>query len=194
MNRTLRHLLAGATLLTIAGTVSAHSDHGTASFASGFVHPLAGLDHLLAMVAVGLWSAAALPVRRRLIGPSLFVALLAAGAALSAAVPALRFIEPGIALSVVLLGALLLGGRHIDVRVGLALIAGAALLHGYAHGAEMASASFATYAAGFALASALLHGLGFALGAWTQKTQAWVWRAAAAGTAISGAAMLVTRL
>jgi urease accessory protein len=116
------------------------------------------------------------------------------GAALSGIVPALQFIEPAIALSVILLGALLLAPRRIDPRAGLALIAASALLHGYAHGAEMAGASFVAYASGFALASAGLHAVGLGAGAWMQRTRAWIWNAAATLVGASGVVLLAARL
>jgi urease accessory protein len=130
------------------------------SFASGFKHPWSGLDHLLAMVAVGLW--AGLNGGRALwVWPVAFVGVMVAGGSLGIAGIPVPMVEPGILASVIVLGLLVLTAAHLSVALGAALVAVFALLHGHAHGAELpAQAAAATYAAGFALATALLHGLG----------------------------------
>ena len=163
MNSVPRSLI-GAVLLAAATAASAHTGHGTHSLAEGLVHPF-GLDHLLAMVAVGLWSATALPARRRAAGPLLFLALMAAGAAAGAAGLALPLVEAAIALSVTVLGLMLLAPRALPAGLGLALVAVAAGLHGLAHGAELPfGASFGVYAAGFLFTTGALHGLGWFIG------------------------------
>lgn len=194
MKGSLRSVLLGATLLLAAANAAAHPDHGSASFSAGLAHPVGGLDHLLAMLAVGLWSAAALPPRRRIIAPALFVVLLVAGAWVGHGLPAVRFLEPALGASVLLLGALLLLPSRVSVAAGLALVAFAALAHGYAHGLEMAGASAAAYGAGLALASALLHAAGLGLGAWLRRLRAWLWQAIAASVTATGALMLATRI
>ena len=186
---------ATALMLLAASAAQAHPGHGADGFASGFSHPFLGLDHLLAMAVVGVWSAAALPASRRLAGPAVFLAMLLLGAALPQFGMALPGIESGVALSVVVLGALMFGARQMPVAAGLALVGVAALLHGVAHGSEMAAGqSFAGYAAGFMLASALLHLAGLMAGGWLQARRAWLWRAAAALVGSSGVLMLATRL
>ena len=158
MSKTSRRLAAAAALLVLAGTASAHTGHGTNSFAMGLAHPL-GADHLLAMLAVGLWSVFALPARRVWLGPATFMAVLMASAALGAAGLTVPFIEQAIAASVVVFGLMLVATlRGLPAGTGLALVAVAASLHGLAHGAEApGTASFASYAAGFLLTTAALH-------------------------------------
>lgn len=132
--------------------------------AAGFVHPFTGLDHLLAMLAVGLW-AAQLGGRWTWAVPAAFVGSMALGGTLGFAGVSLPFAEPMIAASVLVLG------LAIAMRVrfrwpALALVGVFAVFHGVAHGAEMpAEASRLLYAAGFVLSTALLHAAGVGLGA-----------------------------
>ena len=192
--KTLRIAAACAAAL-LAGGAQAHPGHGAEGLAAGLAHPLTGLDHLLAMIAVGLWSAAAMPAGRRWLGPGIFVSMLLAGALLawSGGVP--PHIETGVTLSVLMLGAMLLAGRRVVPPVGLAMIAGAALLHGFAHGSEWGQGvSITAYAAGFMLSSALLHATGFAAAVELRRIGPWAWRGCAALISCSGLLMLATRL
>lgn len=188
-----------ALALLAAGVAQAHPGHDAHGLVDGLAHPLAGFDHLLAMAAVGVWSAAALPAGRRLAGPAVFLALLLLGAVLPRLGLALPGLEAGVALSVAALGVLMVAARSsraaLPVPAGLALVGIAALLHGMAHGAELpAGQSFAGYAAGFMVSSALLHGVGLAVGGWLQRSRLWAWRATAAFVGASGLAMLAGRL
>ena len=136
----------------------------------GLAHPF-GLDHLLAMLAVGVWSVSALPARQAWQGPATFLLALAASAVLGASGVTLPFLEHAIALSVVLFGAMLIvAAKPFPKSVGLGLIAAAASLHGLAHGAETPVTGFASYAAGFLLTTAALHlggvGLGLSIRRW----------------------------
>jgi urease accessory protein len=155
---------AGLTAIGTSGPALAHTgiEHAF-SFAAGFRHPLTGLDHLLAMVAVGLWAGLA-GGRALWVWPLAFVGVMLAGGALAMAGVPLPLVEPGILASVVILGLLVLAAARLPVAVGAMLIAGFALLHGHAHGAELpdGAAAFA-YAAGFAIATALLHALGLGI-------------------------------
>ncbi len=130
------------------------------SFAAGFAHPWTGLDHMLAMVAVGLW--AGLNGGRALWAwPATFVGVMVAGGAFGIAGVGIPMVEPGILASVVTLGLLVLAAARLPVALGAVIVALFALLHGHAHGGELpAEASAITYAAGFAIATALLHALG----------------------------------
>lgn len=183
-------------LLTLASAAQAHPGHGAADLAAGLAHPFAGLDHLLAMVTVGVWAAVGLPVGRRAAAPLLFVAAMALGAAAAAAgLPVPGALEALIAGSVVLLGALLVGGARVAAPLGLAVIGAAALLHGAAHGLEMApGASALAYGGGFVAATAALHGAGFAagrgLGAWPARVRQGLGTLVACG----GVLLLATRL
>jgi urease accessory protein len=163
MNRLAYALIV---LLLGSGTAFAHVGAGsTASFAAGVAHPLSGLDHVTVMVAVGLW--AALKGNCALwLWPASFVGVMLVGGALGMVHVALPLVEPGILASVVALGLLVALAVDLPVAAGAAIIGLFALLHGYAHGTEVAeSISGAEYMAGFALATATPHGvgIGFAL-------------------------------
>jgi urease accessory protein len=127
------------------------------------VHPFTGLDHLLAMLAVGLW-AAQLGGRWTWAVPAAFVASMALGGALGFAGVTLPFVEPLIAASVLVLGLLI----ALQVRLphsGLALAGAFAIFHGIAHAAEMpGDAARIVHVGGFVLATALLHAMGVGLG------------------------------
>jgi urease accessory protein len=188
--------LGGVLALALATSAAqAHPGHGTEGLAAGLAHPFMGIDHLLAMVAVGLWSVAALPPGRRALGPAVFLAMLLTGAVLAHGGLMLPSVEAGVAASVLMLGVLMLGARRVPVPLGLALVAMAALLHGQAHGSELlAGQSFAAYATGFMAGSALLHGLGLGAGAWIQRARAGLWRGVAALIGASGLLMLAARV
>ena len=169
-HKNIRRVAAAALLAGLAGAAQAHPGHGATSLMEGLAHPF-GLDHLLAMVAVGVWSVSALPRGKAWQGPSTFLLALVASAALGAAGVTLPFLEQGVALSVVLFGALLvLARRPMPASLGLGLVAAAASLHGLAHGAETPATGFAGYAIGFVATTALMHlggvGAGLAIRRW----------------------------
>ncbi|QCI68785.1 HupE/UreJ family protein [Phreatobacter stygius] len=151
-----------AVMMTTAA--EAHTGIGsTSAFAAGFMHPLTGLDHMLAMVAVGLWAGsrggAALWV-----WPASFVGVMVVGGILGMSGLALPFVEQGILASVLLLGLAVALAARPNVAVGATLIALAALFHGHAHGTVVpANASGAAYAMGFAISTAALHLFGIAV-------------------------------
>ena len=156
---------AGMTLmLAVAAIPSAALAHTGAehafSFASGFKHPFTGLDHMLAMVAVGLW--AGLNGGRALwLWPVAFVGVMVLGGLLGISGVAVPMVEAGILASVVVLGLLVLATAQVPAAVGAILVAAFALLHGHSHGAELpGEAAAASYAAGFAIATAILHAIG----------------------------------
>lgn len=167
---TARALLPLIALLA-SGAANAHTGHATASLFDGLTHPF-GLDHLLAMLAVGLWSAHALPARQCWAGPATFMLALLLSATAGAAGLTLPYLEHMVSLSVMLFGAMLLAIRRLPVPAGLALIAAAASLHGIAHGAEAPAGGFAGYALGFVLSTALLHASGVSAGALIQRLMA----------------------
>jgi urease accessory protein len=161
------------TLLMLgASPAFAHvGNDSAASFAAGLAHPLSGLDHMAVMIAVGL--CAALKGGRALwVWPCAFVGVLLAGAALGMAHIAVPLVEPGILASVVALGLLVALAVDLPVAAGAAIIAVFALLHGHAHGSEVAeTVSGAEYMAGFALATATLHALGIGFALTMQRAQ-----------------------
>ena len=153
-----------ALITALPALVFAHAGHEhTSSFMTGFLHPMGGFDHLLAMFAVGLW-AASLGGRAVLAVPMAFVATMLLGGGLAVAGMAVPFIEQGILLSVIVMGALLVGAARFPAIICAAIAGVFALFHGAAHGLEMPlNANGMEYAAGFALATIALHlvGLGF---------------------------------
>jgi urease accessory protein len=168
--KNIRRATAAALLAGLAGAAQAHTGHGTHSLMEGLVHPF-GLDHLLAMVAVGVWSVSALPQGKAWQGPATFLLALVISAALGAAGVTVPYLEHAISLSVVLFGLMLIvAQRAMPVVLGLGLIAAASSLHGLAHGAETPETGFAGYAAGFMLTTAVLHisgvGVGLAIQRW----------------------------
>jgi urease accessory protein len=178
-------------LLVTAGAAQAHTGHGTSSLFEGLAHPL-GADHLLALLAVGLWSATKLPAGKVWQGPATFMLALLASAALGLQGVTVPFLEQLIALSVVLFGALLVLCRlQMPVSLGLGLVAAAASLHGLAHGAETPVTGFAAYALGFLLTTAVLHTTGVAAGLAIRRYLARqaTWVLAAAGSFLGGAGL-----
>jgi len=153
-----------AALASSAFAAQAHTGHGTHSLMEGLVHPF-GLDHLLAMVAVGVWSVAALPRDKAWQGPAVFLLALIASATLGMLGLTLPYLEHGVALSVVLFGGMLIAAsRPLPPAVGLGLIAAASALHGLAHGSETPDTGFAGYAVGFLFTTATLHLGGVGMG------------------------------
>jgi urease accessory protein len=157
--------LALATLCLFAGTASAHTgDHAATGFAGGLTHPLLGLDHLLAMIAIGLW-AAQQGGRAPWAVPAAFVGAMGLGGVLAWSGGVLPHVETALALSVLVPGLLIATRRRWTVTAGMMIAAVFALFHGYAHALEMPQAASPTlYAMGFVLATACLHGVGVASG------------------------------
>jgi len=188
MNRHLQAVLVVAGMAA-AGSAAAHTGHGTHGLFEGLAHPV-GTDHLLAMMAVGLWSALAFQGPRRALGPLTFLAAMTGGAWLAWAGLALPYTEHGIALSVLAFGALLACARRLPAAPGLCVVAAAAALHGLAHGAELpAGASAAAYAAGFLATTGLLHGAGLGLGVSLRAASPRLWQGL--GGALGAAGLLL---
>lgn len=144
----------------------AHAHAGVSEMSGwvhGLAHPFGGLDHLCAMIAVGLW-AAQMGGRTIWLAPLTFVSIMTLGGTLGmAAVPA-PFIETGIVMSLLVLGVLVAAAVRLPLLASTAILGVFAIFHGYAHGAEMPQgAPGFGYALGFTLATASLHGLGVAL-------------------------------
>jgi urease accessory protein len=190
MNTLIRRLAVAASLLALAGTAAAHPGHDTHGLLAGLAHPF-GLDHLLAMVAVGAWSATALTGARRGLGPLAFLGAMALGALAGAAGLASQVVEPAIAASVVGLGVLLFAPQRLSPSIGLALVAATGALHGLAHGAAApASGGVVLYAAGFLVTTAALHAGGLLIGARVGAARTGAWRAAGAMLGVAGLVML----
>jgi urease accessory protein len=148
----------------------AHPGHAeTSGFAAGLAHPAAGLDHLLAMVAVGMWGAQ-LGGRSVWIMPAVFLAAMAIGGGAGMAGIALPGVALGILASVLVLGVLLAAAVRLPLGAGALAVGLFAIFHGAAHGAEMpAESGLLAYCAGFLIATALLHAAGIGLGLAAQK-------------------------
>ncbi|MGQ3211019.1 MAG: HupE/UreJ family protein [Shinella sp.] len=159
-----RMTLALGALVTTTSPAFAHlnpQEHG--SFMAGFSHPLFGLDHILVMIAVGLW-AAQIGGRALWAVPAAFVTTMAIGFGLALAGIALPFVEPAILASVVALGLLVAMAVKLDTVMSAAIVAVFALFHGHAHGGELGAAGAWQFGIGFVVATTLLHGAGIGLG------------------------------
>jgi urease accessory protein len=158
----------GMLLLTfwlLPSTASAHQETGTVwGFSSGFIHPLTGLDHIAAMVAVGLWGAF-LGAPAMWVLPVVFPVVMAFGGALGVLGVPIPGVETGIALSSVILGIAVAFATRPPLWIAALIVGTFAIFHGHAHGAEMPKAANAmTYAVGFVIATGLLHLSGIAFG------------------------------
>ncbi|CAJ0729767.1 MULTISPECIES: HupE/UreJ family protein [Ralstonia] len=194
---------AAAIALTFGASVAfAHPGHpghtAEGSLLVGFLHPLTGADHLLAMVAVGVWSAlASRSVRDALWAPVAFVALMILGALLGAGGVAVPMAEPMIAASLLVFGLLIAARAQLPTWGGALLCGAFALFHGYAHGTEFpagAQAMFPYFVGGFAVATALLHTTGIGAGFALKPRLAWLARLSGVGVALYGAGLLVTAI
>lgn len=161
----LKRLSATAAILAVSTAPAlAHIDlaeHG--SFMAGITHPLSGADHMLAMVAVGLW-AAQIGGRARWTMPAAFVSVMALGFVLALTSAPLPFVEPGILASVIGLGLLVALAVRVPTAVSAAIVGVFALFHGHAHGGELGSAMALTFGLGFIASTAMLHAAGVCLG------------------------------
>lgn len=159
--------LCAATLSTAAQAhtgAGAGMGMGVGGALYGFLHPLGGIDHLLAMVAVGMF-AFLLQGRALWLVPAAFVGTMAVGGIAGFAGLQIPFVEAGIALSVIAIGALVASGRSLPLAGAMAVVGLFAVFHGHAHGTEMPeTASGIAYGIGFMAATALLHAAGIALG------------------------------
>jgi urease accessory protein len=195
MTRSIR-VLAGAALATAAASpalahtgIAAFSANG---FAAGFAHPLFGMDHLLAMLGIGIW-AAQLGGRAVWLVPAAFVAVMIAGAALALVGAPLPLVEFGIGGSVLAIGGLIAFGARLPLALAMGLAGLFALFHGHAHGAELpAFAHPAAYGVGFVAATTLLHAAGSGI-AYALRSQVGrlPLRAAGAAMAAVGAGFLL---
>ena len=211
MHRMLRsRLIAGATLSLATVSAFAHPGHDgatvSASLLAGLAHPFTGADHLLAMAAVGVWSALATspkgafesgPSKLEMLRlPLAFVTMMLVGAALGLAGVTLPAVEPMIAVSLLVIGLLVAARARLSTLAGMAIVGGFALFHGYAHGAELPATAAAlpavlAYVGGFAVSTMTLHVMGIGAGAFLRRHAGWMARVAGAGVALYGVGLLV---
>ena len=195
MNKTLRTLslatVCALPTLALAHTGATQHDHG--GLVAGFMHPFTGMDHLAAMVGVGVWSA--LSARRIgagvLAAPLAFALMLLAGALLALAGVTLPAIEPMIALSLLAVGVMVMTRLQLPAAAAAAVVGVFAVFHGMAHGQELAGGQAAATLAGMLAATVMLHGAGIGLGWVLRHGHVWMPRAAGAGVAALGATLLV---
>lgn len=190
----MRKLTLASVLALAAGPALAHTGHGdTSGFVAGMSHPVFGPDHLLAMLAVGLWSGFVLP-KRFWAGAATFMAAMAAGAGLSWSGVAIPMVENWITASVAVFGLLTLLARRgqptTNTWVSLVAIAGFAMCHGHAHATE-ASGNALAYLTGFLMATAVLHLAGIALARSVANGRAARLLQSALGLGITGAGLLM---
>lgn len=184
-----------ATLAVLFATPAlAHVEPGApGSLAAGLAHPISGTDHVLAMLAVGLW-AAALGGRALWLVPAAFVGTMLAGFGLALAGLALPAVEPMILASSVVLGLAMAMALRPSPAAAATLVGAFALFHGHGHGSELGTAGALLFAAGFVAATALLHAAGAALGLMLggrgALTRLLGGGAALAGAALAGAALV----
>lgn len=180
--------VALAFCLLLPPLAHAHSGVGPASgFASGLAHPISGLDHLSAMLAIGIW-AAQMGRRSTWAVPLAFVCVVALGGMLGFWGGAAFFAEPGIAVSVLALGILIVAAAKLPLAASVVVAGLFAAFHGYAHGAEMPlGVSGTAYVIGFILSTTSLHLCGIGFGLLMQRFFAsWIVRAAGAPIALFG--------
>ena len=190
----MKKLTLASVLALAAGPALAHSGHGdTSGFVAGMTHPILGPDHLLAMLAVGLWSGFVLPTKFWA-GAATFLVAMATGAGLSWSGVAMPMVESWITASVAVFGLLTLLARRGQsaaiTGASLAAIAGFALCHGHAHATE-ASGNALAYLAGFLLATAALHLVGLVVARAIANGRAARLVQSALGFGITGAGLLM---
>ncbi|MFZ4550835.1 MAG: HupE/UreJ family protein [Aquabacterium sp.] len=209
-------ILNRRTVLTLAGTAAAlasplamahlgaeagvHSHHADllSSLAEGAIHPFTGLDHLAAMLSVGLWSTLSARSermdRRTLSAPLAFAGTMLMGGVLGAMGIQTPAVEPMIAASLLVIGLLVATRLHLSTLLGAALMAMFALYHGLAHGAEL-SGHMGAALAGMVISTLMLHGTGMWIGQHLQQSQRtpakWLARAAGAAVALLGGSLLM---
>lgn len=151
-------------LLGASGSACAHTGYGASDMITGLLHPFSGMDHFLAMLAVGMW-AGRNGGRKIWLLPAFFMAMLAAGTGAALKYPRLPLIEPGVAASVLVLGFIVACSLRLPVLTSVALTALCGALHGYAHGTGIPGAiEPAGYVLGFLASTAALHLTGITLG------------------------------
>lgn len=165
MNKKIMKVISFATLLIAAPFAEAHTGLAQNGFMSGLSHPLLGLDHLLAMLAVGLW-AGRIGGKLSWSLPLVFILVLAVSAIGSLGMGSSLLVENGIAVSLLLLGLFIVFAIKLPVIIGLMIVSLFAVFHGVVHGAEWPiAASPVWYVSGFVFSTALLMGAGVKTGA-----------------------------
>ena len=188
-----RALLVLSALAIAAAPATAHPNTGLGvGFVSGFTHPLTGIDHILAMVAVGIWGTQLRKPATWLL-PVTFPLVMSLGGALGVRGVPLPGVEIGVAASAAVLGLMIVLAVRPPIAVAAAIVGAFAIFHGYAHGIELPKAAYPlAYGVGFVLSTGLLHITGIALGLierWPVGVKAL--RAMGAGISLAGVYLLL---
>lgn len=183
-----RQRIALLALVMLAGMPAAHAhmgDGAVGGFSAGFMHPILGWDHVIAMVAVGLWGAF-LGAPALWVLPVVFPLVMAFGGALGVMGVPLPGVETGIAVSAIALGGMVAGAVKPPIWVAAVIVGSFAIFHGHAHGTELPQAADpVAFSLGFVIATGLLHLCGIALGLLTR------WPAGVTAIRVLGAAIAV---
>jgi urease accessory protein len=163
--RAIRNATLAALLLVVGDAVFAHEGGGIAGgFSSGFMHPILGWDHVVAMVAVGLWGAF-LGRPAIWVLPIVFPMVMAFGGAIGLSGLHIPAVETGIAFSAIVLGAVVALAIRPPIPIAAVIVGTFAIFHGYAHGVELPKAADPlAYSLGFVIATGMLHLAGIAIG------------------------------
>ncbi|MDQ7989975.1 MAG: HupE/UreJ family protein [Candidatus Dactylopiibacterium sp.] len=191
----IRHFLGAAALLPMLAAAHVGHEaghHHDSAFLLGLTHPFTGLDHLAAMLAVGVWSALAFRHARAgmLAVPLAFAALLLLGGLLGFAGVSLPAVEPVIAASLLVMGVFVATRLRLPLAAGIAVVGGFALFHGLAHGAELPAEQAAAALSGMLLGTLILHVLGMLGGHFVLHRHVWLPRLAGGAVALLGAGLL----
>lgn len=178
-------------LTLFSSSVLAHNGVHDGSLISGLIHPVSGIDHILAMLAVGLWAATLNKSKKQLLLPVAFVLFMVFGALMGVIGIGLPMIETGIALTVVFMGLLIMTKTHTHYAIAALLVGVFALIHGNAHGLEIGVAStLISYFIGFISCTSLLLGVGFFTGR-RLVVREWTVRGIGMTTSITGSGLLL---
>ncbi|MDR3412720.1 MAG: HupE/UreJ family protein [Formivibrio sp.] len=186
-------LFAVVALALLPGLASAHVGadagihHGSA-FMIGLIHPFTGMDHMAAMLAVGVWSV--LATRRVWVMPLAFAGLLLVGGLLGLGGVAIPMVEPMIAASLLVLGLLISARVNLPLLAGSALVGLFAIFHGVAHGSELPATQAVATLSGMVLGTMALHLSGMALGVFFKQRSVWYSRVIGGGIALLGIGFL----
>ncbi|MBI3480129.1 MAG: HupE/UreJ family protein [Nitrosomonadales bacterium] len=190
-----RILFAIVSMLPTLASAHIGSDagiHHDSAFIMGFIHPLTGLDHMLAMIAVGIWSMQNFRNSRRSvwIPPFVFASLLLLGGIIGFSGAIMFLVEPMIATSLLVLGLFVALRIKLPLMMGAALVGTFAIFHGFAHGSELPAAQVLSSLSGMVIGTMLLHMAGMLLGRFVLEHNGWLPRIAGAAVAFSGLGLL----
>jgi urease accessory protein len=183
-----RYLIALA-LCTLPMFANAHPGHDGHGLVTGMAHPWMGMDHLITMLAVGMW-AAQLGGRMRWVVPTSFIGMMLVGTLLGFAGVHLGAVEQSIAASLCVMGLLLAAAIRLPLVACVAMVGSFAVFHGYAHATEAGTNNALLYIAGFAISTAALHALGIGVAMLLSQHQRLI-RWVGAAVAVSGVAIFV---